>query len=487
MNRSLQILLLSISINISIISQWQNDIRLTYDTNTSATSNANCIVANGNFIFINWFDSRNGNSEIYFKRSTNRGISWEPDLRLTFNSYHSSQPSISTFNSYINIIWQDYVSNSPDNYDISLIQSSNYGVTWSAEVRLINNIYNARHPVIATYDSNLFVVWEDFRDRIYPSSTEIYFKRSTDKGLTWSRDIRLTNAGSLKLYPSISVANQIIHIVWADNRESPGGIFYKKSTDNGNTWTQDLKLTNGAYTPNVPKIVFSGSFIHVIWQDYRNGLPYADIYYKQSTNTGVSWGNDIRLTWGQYSRQSPSLSYFDSNIHVYWTDYRAGIYGIYNLNSQDNGNSWSNETCLVSHSQAIQSNSSVSIDSILHLIWTDSKDGNPEIYYKRNPTGNVLGLETINSNIPSEFMLEQNFPNPFNPVTKIKFQIPKSGYVSLEIYDALGRNVTTLVNENLNPGIYEAEWNAVNQPSGIYFYKLVTSEFSEVKKMVLVK
>ena len=84
-------------------------------------------------------------------------------------------------------------------------------------------------------------------------------------------------------------------------------------------------------------------------------------------------------------------------------------------------------------------------------------------------------------------MLGQNYPNPFNPKSKIKFHIAKLGEVKLVIFDVLGREITTLVNERLSPGIYEAVWNGSNFASGLYFYKLITDEFVQTKKMVLLK
>ena len=97
------------------------------------------------------------------------------------------------------------------------------------------------------------------------------------------------------------------------------------------------------------------------------------------------------------------------------------------------------------------------------------------------------GVQKISSEIPSGFKLSQNYPNPFNPVTKIKFEITKSDVVKLIVFDVLGREIATLVNEQLQPGTYEAEWDAGNYPSGVYFYKLITYNYTETKKMVLVK
>ncbi len=83
--------------------------------------------------------------------------------------------------------------------------------------------------------------------------------------------------------------------------------------------------------------------------------------------------------------------------------------------------------------------------------------------------------------------MQQNYPNPFNPVTKINFSLPKAEYVKLTIYDALGREIETLVSENLTPGTYQAEWNGNNYASGVYFYRLQAGSFSETKTMTLVK
>jgi len=89
--------------------------------------------------------------------------------------------------------------------------------------------------------------------------------------------------------------------------------------------------------------------------------------------------------------------------------------------------------------------------------------------------------------IPAEYNLHQNYPNPFNPTTKITFDVPKSTYTKLVIFDMLGREIATLVNEQLNAGSYEVSWLAGSYPSGVYFYKLVTDNFVNIKKMLLMK
>ena len=112
-----------------------------------------------------------------------------------------------------------------------------------------------------------------------------------------------------------------------------------------------------------------------------------------------------------------------------------------------------------------------------------------------NPNG-VIGIHQNISSIPNEIRLYQNYPNPFNPETKIRFNIPPfnpplvkvgSGMVTLKIYDITGKEIQTLVNEQLQPGSYEVTFDGSDLPSGVYFYRLTTEGFSETKKMVIMK
>jgi hypothetical protein len=98
-----------------------------------------------------------------------------------------------------------------------------------------------------------------------------------------------------------------------------------------------------------------------------------------------------------------------------------------------------------------------------------------------------VGIKKISTEIPTLFSLSQNYPNPFNPITKIRFDLPKNVNVKLTIYDMLGREVETIVNEQLNAGSYEVTFNGTKYTSGVYYYRLNASEFIETKKMILVK
>jgi photosystem II stability/assembly factor-like uncharacterized protein len=102
-------------------------------------------------------------------------------------------------------------------------------------------------------------------------------------------------------------------------------------------------------------------------------------------------------------------------------------------------------------------------------------------------TVSTVGLNIIGNEIPDKFRLYSNYPNPFNPATKIKFDLPKKSFTSLIVYDALGRAVETLVNTELKEGTYEYTWNATKYNSGVYFIRIVSDKYIETRKMLLIK
>ncbi len=99
----------------------------------------------------------------------------------------------------------------------------------------------------------------------------------------------------------------------------------------------------------------------------------------------------------------------------------------------------------------------------------------------------VVGIKEVAGVVPETFGLTQNYPNPFNPVTKFEFQIAQEEFVSLKVYDMLGREIATLVNQQLQPATYQAIWDASNMPSGMYVYRLTAGEFVQTRKMLLTK
>jgi hypothetical protein len=225
----------------------------------------------GNEIHVVWIDDRDGNFEIYYKNSMDNGVNWIPDIRLTNWLGESSYPSIAVDGNNVHVVWQDL---RDGNWEIYYKKSIDNGINWGVDTRLTNAVGDSLSPKIATNDTNIHVVWYDGRNGNY----EIYYKNSTNNGITWSPDGRLTDDPNDSCAPTLGMNGSNIHIAWQDLRDGNWEIYYKNSTDNGITWSVDSRLTNAINSSCCPVIAVSNDNIHIIWVDDRTGL--RGIYYK---------------------------------------------------------------------------------------------------------------------------------------------------------------------------------------------------------------
>ena len=143
-------------------------------------------------------------------------------------------------------------------------------------------------------------------------------------------------------------------------------------------------------------------------------------------------------------------------------------------------------------SATINFNEAWNKDNLKIIVFVQS-NSTKEVFQSSSIGYNELGITGIKSNnlIATKFVLEQNYPNPFNPTTTIQYSIPIQGvsekFVTLKVYDVLGKEIATLVNKNQAPGNYTLNWNASNQPNGVYLYTLTVGSFSKTRKLLLMK
>ena len=188
---------------------------------------------------------------------------------------------------------------------------------------------------------------------------------------------------------------------------------------------------------------------------------------QNTTNLGISW------TASSYTPQSISYGIKCAptiGAYEYWITGTNAFY--YSSNS---GATWATQYTVTSAGYCISMYN-------VQLGWAGGATG--QIWrYIAYP----WGIPNDQKQLPESFILSQNYPNPFNPTTTINFALPNANYVKLEVYDILGNEISVLVNDKMNAGNYQVEFDGSKLPSGVYFYKLVAGSFSEAKKMVITK
>ncbi len=310
------------------------------------------------------------------------GFGWAPlvlNPRITWTSGDSECPNIACDSSdNLHVVWSDFT---PGNYEIYYKKSTDGGTTWSANRRLTWTSGSSWTPAIAVNgDKNVYVVWyEDM-----PGNSEIYFKKSTDGGANWTTNMRLTYNTGWSYGPDIAVDSLgRLHVVWFDSTTGDHEIYYKKSSNGGTNWTASRQLTNNAGLSYCPRIAaFSTNSLHLVWSDSTPGV--TEIYYKKSSDGGANWSTSKRLTWTSGDSVNPDIAVDSSgNPHVAWRDNTPGNEEIYYKRSADKGTSWSSDKRLTWNSGTSRNPSiAIGLPDDIHVVWDDDTPGNYEIYYK---------------------------------------------------------------------------------------------------------
>lgn len=462
-------LAVAFSASLAYADLWGIDTRLTNSSGTSESCDRSLAVS-GDTVHVSWIDERSGNFAIYYKSSIDNGENWGPDDQLGVDT-NPQFPAIAASGSNVHLVWSEDWNGNPE---ILYRRSTDNGIGWGNKTRMTNDDSNSTRPALAVWDINVHLAWVDDRDE----DLEVYYKRSTNNGTNWDVDRRLTTSSGESNYPALAASGSNLHLVWCDDRDGNFEVYYKRSTNNGDVWQADTRLTNNDSTSLWAALAVWGSSVHVVWEDKRDGE--REVYYKRSTDGGSTWSTDTALTTDGMATGSelhPSIAVHGSNVEVVWSDIVDGNPEIYYIRSGDNGVTWEPAERLTDE-PADSYNPSIATSTYnVHLIWTDERDGNPEIYYKHGLVGELQPDNSIKNHYASVYLgddiynddganqiAEQQTRQTDTAIYHIRVEndgeIPESFYVggmvgaagwTITYYDSLagGIDVTPLVEYNM--------------------------------------
>jgi hypothetical protein len=460
--------------------------------------------------------------------TTNAGINWSGTNLLAPFTQSSSDPGPTIDKDGV-IIFTVL-----DNPGMVAAYSTNNGATWSSRVTIQSgsvdkNFAGTDDAPSSAFYGRSYCVWSNFALGQPP----IAIAHTTNSGVSWSavRQINTSVAGHYSQGCDIATGpNGEVYVSWA--APTSGSPFtedflgFAKSTNGGINWV----VTDNAYDMNgirsssyngwgvrvnsFPRIAVDRSggarngWIYIVSSDV-NLAPAgsdADVVLHYSSNGGTSWSAGVRVN--QDAMNNGKVQFFPAisvdnqgGVNVVFYDNRnypsvGDSCETYLGRSTDGGATWTNFV-VSDHRWRVKGEAGLgnymgdyigitSANNKVWPFWFDDKTGSMQAWTCQ-VTLDPVGVSHNNNEIPKQFELKQNFPNPFNPNTLINFSVPKAGNVTLEVFDISGKRVASLVNDEMEAGNYKFDFNAGVLSSGVYFYKLTAEGFTETKKMMLVK
>ncbi len=458
-----------------------------------------------------WTDARGVGKDIYAQRTDGSGsLLWTADgVTITSAQNDQTEPvMLPDGTGGATIVWQDMRSGSANDIYAQHVNGSG-GVDWASDgVALTAAAYNQSYPAVTSDgEGGAFVAWEDLRN----SNLDIYAQRVMNTGhvggpaptIALVQDLPYDQGGYIQLmwYPSpfdVAPNTEITHYtVWrgfsvpaSPSSTKPDGdseVGIQPATAQY-TWesVESVPAQNLVAYLRIISSPIDSTHSDTGWQYFKisahTALP--SVYYESSVDSGYSADNLPPII-----PQSFSVAYNtgDGN-QLSWDappDGDLDHYTVYRGTTAD---------FMPTPEDIVKTTSS--------LFWTDPDHDDPMVHYKVSasditgnesvPTAPTTATGIANRSTGEAFSLHDAVPNPFNPTTRIEFDVARQGFVSLRIYDALGRHVSTLVDGDLPPGRHQRTWNGTNNAgqrvaTGVYFYKMKTGGFTKTRRMVLLK
>ncbi|MBX2992426.1 MAG: T9SS type A sorting domain-containing protein [Bacteroidetes bacterium] len=476
--------------------------------------------------------------------STDGGRTWPSSLQS-----ESNPPSIS--NSYGDPVaffdrsGRAYYATLGAPAGISITGTTDFGATWSPVTNADNALSTSDDKVHAaadysgTYPDNIYAAWTDFNVPGYP----VFFNRSTNQGLNWGNRQALPIGSNRGQGAHIAIGpNGEVYLTWAHYTTLTGvvevGIGLAKSVDGGETFSapvvafpiNGVRISNG-FIPQINSRTMSYPYHDVDRSNGpRRGWIYvvtaeldtpstgqADIYVRRSTDAGETWSGSIRVNEADVGpgkwQFMPSLAVDPTTGDItvsYYSQDSVGFNFMVNrcaAYSSDGGATWQNR--IVSDVRTIWAPHIVpggtgyngdyyetaAAGGKAWPCWTDRRSGSSAAYSRAY-------VEIINYRVnaasepvrnPVEFKLHQNYPNPFNPTTTIRYSLSSQerggvrSLVTLKVFDVLGREVATLVDDVKEAGEHSVQFHANGLAGGVYFYQLSTNNFVQTMKLLLLR
>ncbi len=377
------------------------------------------------------------------------------------------------------------------------------------------------------YKNNLYITFLYYTTSPWPTM----FCRSSDGGASFSTPVSISGSvtgtkGSVGVMLAVGPFGEL-YAIWGafDNLGTavlPVHLGFSKSTDGGASWdaAKSIRSYNYAFNSYLNKgghCILDASPISMgvdrsggprqgwIYIVYPELTPKPNVFLIRSSDGGALWSNPNKVNQDTTSNDHwhPWLSVDPSTGFIYVVYYDSRNFPandsaqVYVSMSTDGGETF--KDILVSDQPVLPAplgfpggascyaGDYIGISALNGVVWPSWADNRTGIYQAYTSSMVMTSVREARSGVPSSFALQQNYPNPFNPSSKIEFRIAKVSWVTLKVYDILGREVATLVNERKTPGRYAVKFDGSGLASGVYFYRLEAGSFTQTKKLLLLR
>lgn len=319
-------------------------------------------------IYAVWSEATTGeNSQIVFAKVADSNSTTDIKRKVISTSDQSHAPAISVYGDNIYVTWY---SGEEDNTDIFYRKSGDGGNSFGSVVNLSNNPQSTSlNPHIASNGKNVYIVWQDDDA---PSNFDIFYKKSSNDGNSFGSVVNLSQDEAGSSNPRVAAEGNNVYVAWDNNTPSKTDISFKKSSNGGNSFEKSKNLSNNKGLSLHPDISVDKTNVIVSWED--NSMGQYDIIAKESNDNGNNFGSEINISKDKQNSFHPSTDIQGNKTNVAWQGVSSGKSNVIIAQSSDNGKSFDQKTEIKDSDKSGNPNI-VSTNKSTYIVWRDGTPG----------------------------------------------------------------------------------------------------------------
>ena len=353
------------------------------------------MAVSGNDVYVLWNDNSTGKYGILLSKSTDSGMTFGTPVDISRNIGSSSSPQFAVSGNDVYVVWQ---AKTTGKYQIIFAKSTDGGATFSTPVNISSNSGDSSYPKIATSGNNVYVTWSF---TVTNKDYDVLFTKSTDGGATFEIPINISNNLGDSGLPQMAVSGNNVYVTWENNGLGNFDVFVAKSTDNGNTFTSPVNISNNAAPSGAPQIVASGKDVYVSWMDRTPGN--YEIFVAKSNDAGSTFSVPVNISNTSKDSGYQQIATFGNNIYIVWTETILNKnYDVFFAKSTDGGMTFDTPVN-ISNNAGASGWAFVAASNNIYVAWEDDTPGNYDIFIaKSTDGGSTFGTPVNVSNTPEE-------------------------------------------------------------------------------------
>ncbi|MDE1765212.1 MAG: PEFG-CTERM sorting domain-containing protein [Thaumarchaeota archaeon] len=342
-----------------------------------APDNIRILGSQGN-VYAVWQSYSANKSSIAFAKSSDNGTTFRPPVRVSDPSKDSAFPQISAYGNNVYIAWLERTTGDVTN--VLFAKSSDGGATFGTPIAITSHNGTSGIPKIYASQNRVYLMWEDNGAKNF----DVFLDTSSDSGNTFGTPVNISNNAGDSGAPQMVIDGNNVYAVWMDDTSGNFDVLFSKSTDGGQTFAKPVNVSGDTQESGYAQLAIAGNNVYLVWTNAVTGKNY-DIFFAKSTDGGQTFSQPLNISNSPGASGWPQVA-VDGNVYVSWVDNTPGHFDVYIAKSTDDGTSFESPVDVNNNAGGSWYNQMVVSSNTVYLAWLGEGNGSSNIMFSKSTT-----------------------------------------------------------------------------------------------------